>query len=366
MKKRLLILCVYPQDHVPGQRFRFEQYLDALQQHGYDITFASLFDARDYKVFMSHGRTLAKVWITARGFFRRLKLCRHVGRYHVALIYREAFIAGPPWFEKYIARRVPCIYDFDDAIWLKDMSDHNRAFAFLKNTRKIGRIMAACRCVVAGNAYLADYARRYNPDVQVIPSTIDMDKYVCRPQVTERPVCIGWTGSGSTIRFFRLMLPVLEKIRQRFGDAVRFKVIADKAYYFTELDNEACRWKSATEVEDLCSLDIGIMPLTDDAWSRGKCGMKGLQYMALGIATVMSPVGVNTSIIAEGENGMLADGETVWLAKLSQLVEDEALRGRLGAAGRKTVMQAYSTQAFTPVWLSLFDRVSRASAGGQA
>ncbi|MBL7942854.1 MAG: glycosyltransferase family 4 protein [Flavobacteriales bacterium] len=355
MKRHLLILCVYPPDRVPGQRFRFEQYLDRLTAAGYSITFANLFNEQDYNIFMSHGKFLAKAWITFRALLRRIRLCASVRNYDVALIYREAFIVGPPWIEKYIARRVPCVYDFDDAIWLKDMSDHNRTFSFLKNTAKIGVIMSKCRVVVAGNPYLAEFAGKHNPEVRIIPSTIDSDKYQCTSRQSDGRVCIGWSGSGSTIRFFKQMLPVLERIKARFGDRVYFKVIADRAYKFEGIDNVACAWSSATEVEDLCELDIGIMPLTDDPWSKGKCGMKGLQYMALGIATVMSPVGVNTEIIREGVNGLLADSDEEWFEKLSRLIEDDALRKSLGEAGRKTVAESYSTNANAARWIDVFN-----------
>jgi glycosyltransferase involved in cell wall biosynthesis len=144
---------------------------------------------------------------------------------------------------------------------------------------------------------------------------------------------------------FKPFVPVLKRVKDRLRDRVRFELIGDHTYSEPELGIVGREWSAATEVEDLRRFDIGVMPLPDDDWSRGKCGLKGLQYMALAIPAVMSPVGVNEKIIRDGENGLLASSEDEWVDKLTQLVESEALRRRLGHAGRETVEEAYSVES---------------------
>jgi glycosyltransferase involved in cell wall biosynthesis len=144
---------------------------------------------------------------------------------------------------------------------------------------------------------------------------------------------------------FRRALPILRRIRERYGDRVEFKLIGDAGFHDEELGIHGIRWSAATEVDDLYEFDIGIMPLPDDEWSRGKCGLKGLQYMALEIPTVMSPVGVNTEIIDDGANGFLASSEDEWVEKVGRLIESPELRAKFGSAGRQTVVSRYSVES---------------------
>jgi glycosyltransferase involved in cell wall biosynthesis len=174
-------------------------------------------------------------------------------------------------------------------------------------------------------------------------------------------VCIGWSGSLTTIQHFDLVIPVLRRLRERYGDRVRFKVIGDAGYRLDDLDITGTAWRADTEVGDLSEIGIGIMPLPDDDWAKGKCGLKGLQYMALEIATVMSPVGVNTEIIDHGRNGFLASTEDEWFERLSELVESADLRARLGAAARETVVSHYSVESQKDRYVDLFEGVLAAA-----
>jgi len=235
------------------------------------------------------------------------------------------------------------VFDFDDAIWLADMSAFNQRFRWLKSPGKIPRVLAAADLVLAGNAFLAQYARGFSQSVQIVPTTIDTDSYQPRTRAPDGgPVCIGWSGSFSTIRDFRLALPVLRRLRARFGERVRFQVIGDGSFRDEELGIVGQPWNADSEVADLQQIDIGLMPLPDNEWSRGKCGLKGLQYMALGLPTLMSPVGVNAEIITDGKDGFLPRSDEEWERALSALIESPALRAEIGAAGRQRVIQDYS------------------------
>lgn len=358
-KKRVLILCLHRPDRSPSQRFRFEQYLPFLSEHGYEFDFSYLLDAEADRTFYRPGHLPGKLAIVTRSVARRLRETRAVRRYDLAFVQREAFMLGTAYFERAIGARVPLIFDFDDAIWMQVVSEANRRLAFLKDASKTASIIRASALVFAGNEFLAAYARQHNPRVAIVPTTIDTQQYrrvdLPRP---EGAVCIGWSGSFSTIEHFRTAIPALRRVRDAYGSRVTFKIIGDGSYHSTELDTHGEPWRAATEVQDLSAIDVGIMPLPDTEWARGKCGLKGLQYMALGIPTLMSPVGVNQEIIQPGVNGYLPATEDEWVRDLSRLVEDAALRARIGAAGRETVERRYSVDANRHLYLQYFDQLS--------
>ena len=258
---------------------------------------------------------------------------------------------GTAFFEKQFSKRSKVVFDFDDSIWIQDVSDSNKSLSFLKNPDKTMDIIKAAERVFAGNRYLADYALQWNTHVTIIPTTIDTDLYCPDNQKQGGAVCIGWSGSVTTLAHFKLSLGALIRIKNKYGSKVEIKVIGDGSYVNEELGIKGLPWKMDTELDNLRKIDIGIMPLEDDEWSNGKCGLKGLQYMSLGIATIMSPVGVNKEIIQQGENGFLATTEDEWVQKLSLLIDDTELRARIGIAGRRTVEKSYSVNAWKDIYI---------------
>jgi glycosyltransferase involved in cell wall biosynthesis len=357
---RFLFVAVHAPNRAPGQRFRFEQYLDSLRQRGVVCDFSWALDGADAKVLYSPGNVPRKALLTARLMVKRWLETFKLARYDVVLVQREALFFGGPWLELAAKRNgAKLVFDFDDAIWLADTSAFNQRYRWLKSPGKIPRILRAADLVLAGNAYLAEYARGFNPRVQIVPTTIDTDSYRPRERPGDGPVCIGWSGSFSTIRDFRLASPTLRRLRGRYGDRVRFKVIGDGTFRDEELGVVGQPWKAETEVSDLQEIDIGLMPLPDNDWSRGKCGLKGLQYMALGIPTLMSPVGVNAEIITDGKNGFLPRTDEDWERALSALIESAELRAKIGAAGRQRVLQDYSVQAWRDRYCELLIGLAR-------
>jgi glycosyltransferase involved in cell wall biosynthesis len=335
----------------PSQRFRFEQFLEDLRARGHECTHSWLLDADDDRVFYGKAPPQKKALVGLKSLLKRAKeiATGRLFRYDVALVQREALFMGPPLYEELYARtRGALVFDFDDSIWITGVSEGNRAFAFLKSAGKTDRLIARSRMVFAGNTYLAEHARPLNSNTVVVPTTIDTEEY--QPAIPhdagKRPVVVGWSGSFSTIQYFKPMVPVLRRLKERFGDRVAFRVIGDGSYHEPSLDLKGLPWKLDTEVADLRGIDVGLMPLPDDDWSRGKCGLKGLQYMALEIPTLMSPVGVNSEILQDGENGFLPRTDEQWFERLSALIEDAALRQRLGEAGRATVERHFSRRAW--------------------
>ena len=252
---------------------------------------------------------------------------------------------GPAIIERLLRyKRVPIVFDFDDAIFLHYtyISPISRYLRLLKFPGKTKTICELADHVLVGNPYLAEYASKFNSKVTVVPTTINTA--VCpingsKPR--SRPPVIGWTGSYSTIQYLDALGPTLQQLAKR--ERFKLRVIGVSSYNLPGVDVEAMPWRSETEIADLREMDIGIMPMPDDGWTRGKCGLKALQYMALGIPTICSPVGVNTTIIQDGVNGLIATSETEWLNQLTRLIRSPDLGQELGKAGRVTVETDYSS-----------------------
>ncbi len=358
--KKVLIICLHRKERSPGQRFRYEQYLSFLEENGYSFDISILLNEKDDKTFYSKGNYFRKVIIYLKTLMIRTRDWFRMNRYDIIFIFRDALMTGSVFFEKRFARsKARIIFDFDDAIWLQNVSDANKKLAFMKNASKTGKIIGLSDLIFAGNQYLAGYAAQFNKNISIIPTTIDTSVYVPQKKAGENnATCIGWSGSFSTIQHFATAIPALKRIKEKFGAGVSFKIIGDKNYYCAELNTKGDAWVAATEIEDLLLIDIGIMPLPDDEWAKGKCGLKGLQYMALEIPTLMSPVGVNTEIIQPGINGYLPDKEDEWVEALSGLIENKELRERIGKAGRQTVIDKYSVDAWKKKYLDNFNKLT--------
>lgn len=356
-KKKILFLVDHRLDRSPGQRFRFEQYLHFLELNGYEYTISNLLNAKDDKLFYSPGNYLSKARIALKVILKRLNDVRRSREYDYIFIFRNAWFFGSILIEKWLRKfsSGKLVFDFDDAIWVPQVSTTYKKLSWLKSPDKTGRIISLCDVVIAGNEYLADYARQFNKNVVIIPTTIDTNEY--QKQDVERNdnmITIGWSGSKSTVEHFKVAVPWLLKLNAKYGGKFRIVVIGDKSYHHPELPVIAKDWKKEDELKELSAFDIGIMPLPDDDWSRGKCGLKGLQYMALGIPTLMSPVGVNKEIIQDGENGFLASEDHEWIEKVSMLMESKTLRDQIGEAGRQTVVKQFSVEANKHAWLRVF------------
>jgi len=359
--KHMRLLAIVPSiyDTTPGQRFRIEQWEPLLRERRVEITYAPFGDPRLHQVLYSAGNMGRKLELVAKGFARRLSLLSSAKDYDAVYIFREAALLGPPIIERLIKRKgVPIIFDFDDAVFVSYRSPSNGYLSYLKFAAKTRTICRLASHVMAGNPYLADYARQVNPNVTVIPTTIDTAKYLPRANTTAEGVpVIGWTGSFSTVQHLDTLRPALQKLAQH--ERFRLRVIGTPSYSLAGVDVEAVPWRSETELDDLQPIDIGVMPLPDDSWSKGKCGLKALQFMALGIPTVCSPVGVNTEIIQDGENGFIANSEDEWIEKLGRLLQSAELRNQLGHAGRRTVETKYSANVQAPRVFELLRSVVR-------
>ena len=353
---KILFLAPYPLKSSPSQRFRFEQYFTVLDTNGHTYTFQSFLSPKGWKNIYSKGRQLRKAWAIASGFLRRLTILPKAAGVDIVFVHRELTPVGPPVFEWLIAKVLgkKIVYDFDDAIWLTDRKNESWFDRMLRQRSKVASICRWSHVVSCGNEFLCSYARNYNRNVRYNPTTIDLAYHrLISPTKTNDEIVIGWTGSHSTLKYLESIVPVIQRLEKTYSNLV-FLVIADKAPILNISSLRFIPWKEESEIQDLSMIDVGIMPLPDDDWSRGKCGFKLLQYMSLRKPSIASPVGVNTTIITNGVDGLICNTVNEWVEGIRKLIKDPNLRMELGEAGRRKVEASYSVSSNTLNFLSLF------------
>ncbi len=354
---KILFISPYPPHRVASQRFRFEQYLSQLTKNGVSYTTEPFFSEEGYRAFYQRGNLVSKIRAIVHSYVKRYLLLLRLRKYTFIFIHREATPLGPPIIEWVIAKvlRKKIIYDFDDAIWLTDNTSESRFEKFLRWRRKVASVCRWSYRVSCGNGYLAEYARQFNTQVVVNPTTIDTDATPIRSTPShESKVTIGWTGSYSTLKYFRQLVPTLQALHRQYP-AVDFIVIADQDPVPALSNYHFIRWAADTEKADLLRFDIGIMPLPDDPWTKGKCGFKALQYMAIGIPAVVSPVGANCEIVRHDVEGYWSTTPDEWFSHLEALILDPDKRLAMGKRGRERVERYYSLSANKDNFLSLFE-----------
>lgn len=354
---KILFILPYPAGRAPSQRFRVEQFLPLLDEAGIEYKLAPFMNESTWNVLYKGGSVLQKASGIVKGYLKRWKhILVDIHRYNTIFIHREAAPLGPPVFEWIVAKlwRKKTIYDFDDAIWIPNTSAENKIAGTLKAFWKVGCICKWSAIVTAGNHFLADFAKQSGAKrIEYLPTVVDTDlRYIPKPYSENNNIpVIGWTGSHSTLKYLDEIIPILQELENEID--FKFLVIADKNPRLPLKNFEFIKWREATEIEDLQKIDIGIMPLTADKWSEGKCGFKLIQYMALGLPSVASPVGVNVDIIQDGINGFLCENKFDWKNKLLLLLQDGQLRHRFAGAGITTIRDQYSISSQKQVFLKI-------------
>jgi glycosyltransferase involved in cell wall biosynthesis len=238
----------------------------------------------------------------------------------------------------------PVLYDFDDALYTPRSAPREKHIRFANEAREsLQKTLAISQCVIAGNPTLAAYAQKYARRIQIIPTVFDASGFAVKNHSEKPTLVIGWIGSGGGHIYLDTLEEVFEKLAAAYGEQILFRTVSSDPYAIGGLESyfDSRIWSLQTESADILSFDIGIMPLTDDDWSRGKCGFKILQMMGYGLPVVASPVGINREIIQDGRNGFLANTPDEWVDKLTQLISSAKLRESLGGAGRAMVLRDY-------------------------
>jgi len=317
-----------------GHRFRVEQYFPYLIAH-----------------------EVEPKWQPLPGSWKeRFALYRHLPLFNVVCIQRR--LLSPLEFYWIRKKSSKVLFDLDDAIMYRSSSSPRPHS--LSRRLKFRRMVMGSDMVTTGNEFLKDEVLKVNPakKVFVIPTCIDTNLYPRKKEILhDGEIILGWIGTKGNLKYLKKLEPVFAAIQQRFPQ-VRLKIVSNDFYDSSHLPVIKKSWKLEDENEDLISFDIGLMPLNDDLWSRGKCGLKIVQYLSVGVPVVCTPVGINSDIIRDGENGFWAKTDQEWVNRLSILIQDEALRHRMGLKGIETVERGYSlavtSEKFFQVLQSLF------------
>lgn len=350
---RVLALAMYPVQ-AAGSRFRVAQFMAPLAERGIDVTFAPFLNASLFAALYARKMLIPRLPRIVFRALGRIADALRAGRADVVLVQREAMLFGPPLIEWIAARllRRRMILDLDDATYVRYVSPiYGRLATMLKWPSKTDQLIRWSSAVTCGNENIAAYVRSLGAEATVVPSVVDTR--VFRPHATENDVpVIGWIGTHSTYPFFERLIPIFEQLARE----QRFRLTVVGASHETrvrgvEVDSRS--WSLERDADDFRSLDIGVYPIADDAWSTGKSGLKAVLYMSSGVPFVMSPVGVCATMGIAGDTHFVAVTDDEWLDALRRLVTDGPLRRRMGAAGRAFAEKHYSIDEQADVLASL-------------
>jgi len=325
------IAFLVPRLDKPSTKFRIIAYLPLLRESG----------------------VKTEVFPLSKAKIGRWRIFSHVHSYDLVVIQKKLFSHVELAYIRKQSQKL--VYDFDDAVMFKkgEMMDMNKP---LRNKR-FDQTIRVCDHIIVGNQYLKEESRIESDRISVIATPVDTDKYIpVGKAVNKKGITIGWLGSKFTIRYLKALGPVFSKLQSQFPD-VHITVVSDRFEGIEEITATKKIWRENEELQDLQSFDIGIMPLPDDMWAKGKCGFKLLQYQAVGLPVVCSPVGVNREIVLDGTNGFHAHTAQEWFDRLSQLISSPELRNQMGKVGRERVVKEYSLQALWPKFLMTINNV---------
>lgn len=349
-RKRLLVICPFPEGVAAGQRLKYEQYFIDWRDAGFDITVAPFMDMRLWEKLYEPGFHARKAVGVIQGYGRRLRDLLRVPAYDVVYVHMGVTPLGTSLFERItrlLARRL--VYDLEDNVIGARPANERNPNPLLKLLKGNGKALFLVRKadhVITSSPELNERCLGLNEKraCTYISSSVDTNRFVpATPHDNDRKVTIGWTGTFSTSIYLDLLRPVFQQLATRVD--FRLKVIGNFDWSLDGVDLEVVRWSAEHEVEDMQSLDIGVYPLSFDDWVIGKSGLKAIQYMAFGLPTVATNVGTTPRIIRDGENGILVRTEAEWLDALERLVRSPHLRRRLGQAARRDAVEKFSVQA---------------------
>ncbi len=354
---RILALAAYS-ERVASTRFRLTQVLPYLRARGWDVRFEPFVDDDFLSDFYARGNQCKKATHLAARSLERFALAVGATGIDAVFIQREAALIGPAYTEFVLRsfRRLPIVMDFDDAIWELNLSRsaHPIAARVLKDPTKCWRTMRHAARIIAGSEYLAERAREVNPKVEVVPTVVSSKTWTPWPRrlqgefLAAGPPRIGWVGTHTTAHQLELVEPALRQLRAEGHDFEVHVVGAASDFELRTVDVKSRPWRLDQEIEEFQGIDIGLAPMHREPLYQGKCGLKQLQYMAVGAPFVSSWVGGAREFVVDGENGLVAHTDADWYRHLKSLLESQALRRKLSQNGRRLVERKYCLEVQGP------------------
>ncbi len=354
---KVLFLTRYPYEGA-SSRYRVFQYIPHLERLGVSCKVQSFMDRRMYALSFTPGRTPAKLAATLKATLSRIWLLRGFRKYDIIYMQRELLPFGPPILERLMKAFGACLmFDYDDALFIKKPSRYSRIATWMRSPQKALKLFKLCDCVVAGNDWLRDRALEEGGTAVTVEVAEDTDRIQIRPPHSNSDdIVIGWLGSKSTVKYLRLIEPVLRRISQRYPH-VRFEIVGGGEFDFPGLAVTHTEWSLDGELDALRRFSIGLMPLPLEEWSRGKSGGKARTYMAAGVPAVCAAIGYNLELIDNNETGFLCTTDTEWEEAISKLIEDPDLRQRVAVDARHVVEERFSPSKQAAALREVFDKV---------
>ncbi|MBA3323694.1 MAG: glycosyltransferase [Pyrinomonadaceae bacterium] len=340
----------------PGQRGSIELWEQVLEPAGIKLHYAPFETERLREILYQQGYQLTKAWEMIRGYVERLQLLKRLEEFDAVFVYREAALLGPAVLEKMIAKRgLPIIYQLDDPLYIPYKSPANGYLSYLKFFGKVADICRLSKVVIVNSSHHREYVAQYNQNIWQIPSIVDTRKYVFQAEPANgdgAPVCVGWSGSPTTVGNLRVIAEPLRQLQERVEH--RLYLIGGTRFDLPGVEYEAQAWRAETEVEDLRKMQVGLVPLPVNEWNKRKFYMKVAQYMALGIPPVCTPLGSNPEVVEHGQTGFLADTDEEWIEYVELLVRDAELRREMAARAAREAQAKYSLAANAPKIVEAF------------
>lgn len=342
---KVLALVPSQKGHSPGQRGSIELWETVLNAAGIKLDFAPFETQKLRTILYANGRSLEKAIEMFRGYAQRLRIVNRLDEYDAVFVYREAALLGPAFLERLIARKKPIIYQLDDPLFVPYKSPSNGYLSYLKFFGKIKEIIKISSAVIVNSTHISEYAADFNRNIWQIPSIVDTAQFSRIRKPAQRRICIGWSGSPTTLKNLKMIEKPLAEISKQRSCDIHFIGGTTDELNLNEVDCTAQRWQAETEVADLRKLDIGLVPLPMNPWNPYKFIMKTAQYMALGIVPVGTPIASNPEVIKHGENGFLAANDDDWIKYLTILANDGPLREKMADAAERDAEMHYSLAA---------------------
>ncbi|MDO9464614.1 MAG: glycosyltransferase family 4 protein [bacterium] len=357
MRKMRVLFLTQTAELGAASRYLVYQYLRFLEQEGIECTVSPGIPSKHFSKAYFTESLLKKIPYHGLVFLKRLRELSSLNGYDIIFVQKCVLPQTFPVIETIISHlNKKLIFDIDESLFYLPPR-RKRSTLYRLRYNAIPRILKMSRHVIAGNNYLRDYILNYNSNVSVIPTVIDTDRYAVRDYKNDnnKNIVIGWMGNPTTSIYLDQLRTVFKVLSQRYNITIR--IIGANGFKIDDVEVDSRDWNLHSEVKELQDFDIGIMPLTDDVWTRGKCGCKILQYMGVGVPAVASRIGENGKIIKDGINGFLADSNDEWIEKLSLLIEDPTLRQKMGKEGRNTVENFYSLKVNTSKLKAVLEKV---------
>lgn len=364
-KKRILVLCPYPEDVAPSQRLKFEQYYDHFREAGFEITISPFISPSFWKIIYRKGHLFRKFMFTIAGYFRRIGDLFRIRKYDIVYVHLWVTPLGPPIFERMVsslARKM--VFDIDDLVYLKNLkSKATPLISRLKGAEKPLYLMRKADHVITCTPYLDNFVRQLNPNTTDISSTVDTSAYKARTDYSlrEGKLVLGWSGSLSTAKYLHLLDEMLRELRNHID--FKLLVLGDRDFNISGVEVEAHHWEKSLELPTISRFDIGLYPLPDEEWVYGKSSLKAIQYMAMGIPTIATAIGTNFRVIEDGQSGYLVKSRDEWVQRILQLAADTSLRRTIGMHAREKVVTQFSIEANKDAYINILNKLIQPSHG---